>query len=183
VQGKGVEDWMTELEASMRDSVKSALYESILSYVDTKRTDWVQANYGQCVLAASQMHWTREIEVCSCCDTASSRYSCSCRTLEVSQGTHHTPLNAVPSRPRCWHPRRVQDELMHSPQSGLQVVLDRVMAQLGDMVNLVRGYLKPLARMTLSALAVLDVHSRDVTQSLCVLPPSSLLTCHVCVLT
>jgi hypothetical protein len=36
-QGKGVEDWMTDLESSMRDSMKTVISDSIISYVDTKR--------------------------------------------------------------------------------------------------------------------------------------------------
>ena len=60
--GKNVEVWMTELEAAMRDSVKAALYDAVIDYMEAPRVDWIQAWPGQCVLNGSAMHWTREVE-------------------------------------------------------------------------------------------------------------------------
>ena len=54
---------MTELEESMKFAVKAAVYDCTLDYVKTPRIAWMQAWQMQCVLTASQVHWTREVEV------------------------------------------------------------------------------------------------------------------------
>lgn len=59
---KNVEDWMTEVEKMMKCSVRHALKHSIDDYLTRKRTEWVNAHPGMCVLNGSQIVWTYEVE-------------------------------------------------------------------------------------------------------------------------
>ena len=59
---KSVEFWMGDLEDMMKVSVRKVLLDSIENYKTMKRTDWVLAHKGQCVLNGSQVHWTSEVE-------------------------------------------------------------------------------------------------------------------------
>lgn len=59
---KKVEDWMGEVEDMMKKSVREALLNSIKSYPNPSRTEWVRNHAGQCVLNGSQVHWTSEVE-------------------------------------------------------------------------------------------------------------------------
>eukprot|EP00924_Labyrinthula_sp_SR-Ha-C_P001265 maker-scaffold_7-snap-gene-19.73-mRNA-1 protein AED:0.01 eAED:0.01 QI:0/0/0/1/1/1/2/0/4142 len=115
---RNVEDWMTELDIQMKLSVKKELLHSILSYLELKRTDWIQVVPGQCAINGSQLHWTRLIET----------------------------------------------KLDESGSKGISECCGIQVHQIEDMVKLVRKKdLQRLARITLSALTVIDVHARDVT--------------------
>ena len=61
-KGKNVEDWMTEVEEQMKNSVRTVLLQSIKDYAVQPREDWVLTHPGQCVLNGSQVHWTKEVE-------------------------------------------------------------------------------------------------------------------------
>ncbi|XP_033642613.1 dynein heavy chain 3, axonemal-like [Asterias rubens] len=52
-------------------------------------------------------------------------------------------------------------------ENGLEVYLDKCNKQIEEIVELVRGKLTKMARITLGALIVIDVHARDVVANLC----------------
>lgn len=117
-RGKNVEHWMSELESAMTNSVRSVMYDAVVDYTTRSRNEWTQVWPGQCVLNASQLHWTREIE----------------------------------------------EGIRTSGAAGVQACYEQQLAQLRDMVVLIRTKLPPLAKMTLGSLTVIDVHARDVTK-------------------
>ena len=63
-QNKGnVENWLLEVQSSMRLSVKREVKKSMAAYPTMERSDWVFAGWpGQCVLNISQLYWTKEAE-------------------------------------------------------------------------------------------------------------------------
>jgi dynein heavy chain, axonemal len=119
-RGKNVEVWMSEFEECMKKSIRSVMYDAIVDYTVIPRTKWVQKWAGQCVLNASQLHWTREIE----------------------------------------------DGIKEKGNDGVKLCYEQQVSQLKDIVELIRGKLDPLARITLGSLTVVDVHARDVTKKM-----------------
>eukprot|EP00667_Euglena_gracilis_P000033 EG_transcript_33 len=57
-----VELWLTETEKIMRDTVRHQVMESIDSYLEMKREDWMLQWPGQVVICVSCMFWTRDVE-------------------------------------------------------------------------------------------------------------------------
>ena len=55
--GANVEDWMTQLDNMMKQSVKEVLFHSVIEYMQIARTEWIQKVPGQCAINGSQLHW------------------------------------------------------------------------------------------------------------------------------
>jgi len=62
--------------------------------------------------------------------------------------------------------RLVEDKIREKGSSGVGEALEVLKVQLADMVQMVRGKLGKMLRKTMSALTVVDVHARDVTERL-----------------
>ncbi|KAJ7552868.1 hypothetical protein O6H91_06G073600 [Diphasiastrum complanatum] len=113
-----VENWLSEVEKKMKESILNQIKLSLAAYKKVTRTDWVQTWPGQVVLCGSSVYWTQQVEDA------------------INQGN-------------------------------LQNYFDNVqVAQLMALTDLVRKPLLALARLTLGALIVIDVHARDVVQQL-----------------
>ncbi|NWU63519.1 DYH1 protein, partial [Pterocles burchelli] len=56
-----VEDWLLEVEKSMKASVRDNIERSIGVYPETPRTTWVLQWPGQVVIAGCQVFWTKEV--------------------------------------------------------------------------------------------------------------------------
>uniref|UniRef100_A0A8C0VUI2 Dynein axonemal heavy chain 1 n=1 Tax=Cyanistes caeruleus TaxID=156563 RepID=A0A8C0VUI2_CYACU len=62
---ENVEDWLLEVEKSMKASVRDNIEKSIGVYPETPRTAWVLQWPGQVVIAGCQIFWTKEVVISS----------------------------------------------------------------------------------------------------------------------
>ena len=90
-------------------------------------------------------------------------YAVSARTAWVQKWPGQMVLNAS----QLHWTSEIEDGIRTAGAEGVDACHAKQLAQLRDMVVLIGGNLTPLARITLSALAVIDVHARDVTKRMC----------------
>ncbi|XP_078041170.1 dynein heavy chain 3, axonemal [Augochlora pura] len=79
-----VERWLSQVEKLMVVSLRDITEESIISYFDTPRAEWIFSWPGQIVICASQVHWTSE--VCESFDNQSTEsylYTCNSQIEET----------------------------------------------------------------------------------------------------
>ena len=150
-RGKPVEAWLLEFERAMIAAVRAQMRDALQDYVVAPRPQWVQKWPGQCVIAGSQVYWTAAVEsaIRACgaeaeADAAASAAAGDGERLGDSAALLLPPPSMAP----------------------LEAAYAAQLEQLREMVVLIRGRLSPLARITLGALTVIDVHARDVTRRL-----------------
>ena len=116
---KPVEEWLSEVERSMKLTLKKKLVECLGNYTAAERVDWLLKWPAQLVHTANLVIWTNHV------------------TTAIAEG----------------------------PGSLIRL-LDAETEKLNDVVELVRRDLDERSRLTLGTLVVLDVHNKDVIDSL-----------------
>jgi len=56
-----VEDWLLEVENTMKSSLREILFQALQEYAETPRPEWVLQWPGQVVIAGCQTYWTSEV--------------------------------------------------------------------------------------------------------------------------
>ena len=88
------------------------------------------------------------------------------RTRPRHEWVQMWPAQCVLNVSQLYWTEQVEIGMGKTGLSGVRACYEQQLAQLDDMVALVRGELGKLARITLSALTVIDVHARDVVKKL-----------------
>eukprot|EP01018_Ginkgo_biloba_P007246 Gb_31257 [translate_table: standard] len=57
-----VENWLSEVEKKMKESILNQINLSLAAYKTSPRTDWVQVWPGQVVICGSSVYWTLQVE-------------------------------------------------------------------------------------------------------------------------
>lgn len=141
-QAKGaVEKWLLQVEKSMQSSVHDQMLKAVKAYMETPREKWVLEWPGQVVLAVSHVFWTLGVE----------------QALQRSSGDSGAGTSSL---------GQATSVGLTSGVGSLKSYRDTLMQQLNELIHLVRGELLPMSRLTLGALVVMDVHSRDVVEQL-----------------
>ena len=116
--------------------MKDVMIRAVTGYTQVPRTQWVIEWPGQVVIAASSIYWTADV------------------SNAIVNGTLKVSICVCEGFIRCEHPFFLL--LPSFPQE----YLDLSNHQIDDIVELVRGKLSRMARITLGALTVIDVHGR-----------------------
>lgn len=126
----------------MTVTVKKYIEDAYSDYPTIERIMWMQKWPGQCVVCVSQMFWTAEVHDLFIV-RKSGQMSCYYKFLTVLILIDYLNLD-----------------------SGTYSSMILFQNQLSNVVSLLRGKLSKRLRISISALATLDVHCRDVVDML-----------------
>ena len=145
-----VEVWLLQIEGQMRESLADMAIRCVDAYKTEKsREDWLLNWPGQMVLCGSQLYWTMEVE-----------------EALGNAGAKGLANYIKVSHSFCLF--GYQNTAPHSSPGGDRDIPIKVLnRQLENVTALVRDpNLTKMHRRTIGALVTMDVHSRDVTQTM-----------------